>query len=279
MDRRLRSGAGARNLGLTEAAPVNFGDDPFQHRRVLYINALLRNTPSYCNRLQNSLVNTKKKAGPAEVLLALMESRGPRTAPELARLTGVPQPTIWRILKGESRDPETGTLEKLAKHYRITVAQLRGETALNQISEPTYNVDPGPDVHAINLISWVQAGKPQPVSDPHRAGEGEKPIYTSRRVGPNAYALRIRGDSMENPNGMPTFPHGCVIVVDPDKPARPGSFVVVRLEGSEEATFKQFVEDAGQKFLKPLNPRYPLLQLKEKATLCGTWVQTIIDSD
>lgn len=43
----------------------------------------------------------------------------------LASETGVPQPTIFRILTGESNDPRTKTLQPLAMHFGITVADLR----------------------------------------------------------------------------------------------------------------------------------------------------------
>lgn len=222
----------------------------------------------------------RKPLAVAEVLKMLMEQRGIHSTAALARRTGVPQPTIYRILKGESQDPETATLRKLSTFFKVTVAQLRGESTLSaQQPAGTYNVEEGPDIHAVHVISWVQAGRSQPVADPHPPGEGEKTLYVSKKLGDHAYALRIRGDSMENPQGKPTFPDGCVIVVDPDKHAASGSFVVVRLDDTEEATFKQLVEDAGQRYLKPLNPRYPMIPIDGNATLCGTWVQTIIDSD
>ena len=85
---------------------------------------------------------------------------------------------------------------------------------------------------------------------------------------------------MENSaGGRPTFPDGALIVVDPDKAADIGCFVVVRFEDHEEATFKQLVEDAGRRYLKPLNARYPMVPINGSATLCGTWVQTIIDAE
>lgn len=43
----------------------------------------------------------------------------------LASETGVPQPTIFRILTGESNDPRTKTLQPLANHFGVTVAELR----------------------------------------------------------------------------------------------------------------------------------------------------------
>jgi len=132
----------------------------------------------------------------------------------------------------------------------------------------------------VPLISWVQAGRFEPASDPYPLDQGEKLIYTSKKVGARAYALKIRGDSMENPGSGHTFPDGCIIIVDPDRPAGVGSFVVVRFDDSGgEVTFKQLVEDAGKRYLKPLNPRYPMIPIGDNAMLCGTWVQTIIDGN
>jgi transcriptional regulator with XRE-family HTH domain len=55
---------------------------------------------------------------------------------ELARQTGVPQPTINRILKGESKDPRTGTLDRLSKFFGITASEMRGEQVLITTEEP-----------------------------------------------------------------------------------------------------------------------------------------------
>jgi transcriptional regulator with XRE-family HTH domain len=43
----------------------------------------------------------------------------------LADKTGVPQPTINRILRGQSRDPRDSTLEPIAKFFRVSVEALR----------------------------------------------------------------------------------------------------------------------------------------------------------
>lgn len=49
-----------------------------------------------------------------------------RTNPyELQKSTGVPQPTIHRILTGESTDPRTKTLQPLADFFQVSVADLR----------------------------------------------------------------------------------------------------------------------------------------------------------
>jgi transcriptional regulator with XRE-family HTH domain len=44
---------------------------------------------------------------------------------ELARRTGVPQPTIHRVLSGRVADPRDGTLRPLATFFGVSVEQLR----------------------------------------------------------------------------------------------------------------------------------------------------------
>ncbi len=153
--------------------------------------------------------------------------------------------------------------------------QLRGGAA--EGAEVT--LQPGPEVFAVPLISWVTAGQWSEIVDNYRPGQGEKPVYTTRKAGPRAYALRVVGDSMENPNGRPTYPQGSIIIVDPDREALHGSAVIVRLDDSEQVTFKQLVVEGGIRYLKPLNPRYPIMKVDRKATFCGVVVQTIIDED
>jgi len=182
----------------------------------------------------------------------------------------------------DGTQPEMNRLAILARAYRTTIDQLLGSMPVLRQNSSEYiagNTERGPELGTVPLISWVQAGHFGPGSDPYPVGGGQKLIYTSKKVGPRAYALKIRGDSMENPGSGHTFPDGCIIIVDPDKAADVGSFVVVRFDDVGEATFKQLVEDAGRRFLKPLNPRYPMIPIDDNATLCGTWVQTIIDGN
>jgi transcriptional regulator with XRE-family HTH domain len=63
-------------------------------------------------------------------ILRLFMSKHGESAGQLASRAGVTQPTLWRILNGESADPKTETLRKIAHAYGITVTQLRGEEPL-----------------------------------------------------------------------------------------------------------------------------------------------------
>jgi SOS-response transcriptional repressor LexA len=109
--------------------------------------------------------------------------------------------------------------------------------------------------------------------DNFHPGQADEWAETTVPIHQHTYALRVRGDSMTNPNGDPTFPDGCIIVVEPDAIDTPdklvGSLVIVRRHGDDEATFKKLVRDGGKFLLRPLNPQYPMLELEEGDTLCG----------
>lgn len=55
----------------------------------------------------------------------LMQKHGIENPTRLAKVSGVPQPTIKRILDGTSTDPRTDTLQSLADVFNVTVEYLR----------------------------------------------------------------------------------------------------------------------------------------------------------
>jgi SOS-response transcriptional repressor LexA len=195
------------------------------------------------------------------------------TQAELAKAAGVTQQSIQQLEQGLHKSSRA--LVHMAEALSVRPAWLaKGQ------GEMRASTARGPDVTgSVPLISWVAAGRWSEIVDEYPLGEGEKPVYTTKDVGPNAFALRVRGDSMENPRGKPTYPEGSIIIVDPAKVPKSGDRVVVRLEETQEATFKVYREDAGKKWLFALNPQYMPIEINGNATICGVVVQTIIDED
>lgn len=122
------------------------------------------------------------------------------------------------------------------------------------------------------LISFTQAGHWAEVIDPYQPGVSDEWIKTTAKVSQRAYALRIRGDSME-----PAITDGSIIIVDPSREPKNGQIVVVRQNHDTEATVKRLVLDGGNSYLKPDNPRYPIMQMAEDAVFCGVAVQVMRD--
>ena len=82
-----------------------------------------------------------------------------------------------------------------------------------------------------------------------------------------AFALHIVGDSMK-----PTIPRGSVVIVDPSTEAT-SRVVMVRQNGDSEATIKRLVIEGGVRYLKPDNPRYPIMEMRADAIICGVAVK------
>lgn len=215
-------------------------------------------------------------------LTLLLKEQFDSTQAKLAALMDCEASLVSRLLTGRQN---IGT--RMARSIETKVGrpenwmdspQLSGQSSLAQQMTGKYNVVDGPPLQmAVPLISWVQAGQWEAVIDNLHAGDAEKWIHTTAHVGPHAYALRVVGDSMTNPSGAPSFPEGTIIILDPERPSDTGKFVVVRQKQGEECTFKQLVRDAGRWYLKPLNPRYPLLELADDAAVVGVLAQAILE--
>ena len=116
------------------------------------------------------------------------------------------------------------------------------------------------DVRQVPLISFVQAGLWREAVDSHAPGAGDRYLLTETPLGPHAFALTVRGDSMQ-----PEFREGDTIIVDPDINPLPGDFVVAKNDDNE-ATFKKFrprgINEDGQTVIElvPLNEDFPRLR-------------------
>lgn len=130
----------------------------------------------------------------------------------------------------------------------------------------------GPELKGkVPLISWVQAGSWTEISNAYEPGSAETYYYCPVPHGPNTFALKVRGSSMENPHGRRSFYDGDIIFIDPDKCADHNSLVVVKLDESNEATFKQLIVEGSEHYLKALNPAWPIpmQKINGASTICG----------
>lgn len=172
--------------------------------------------------------------------------------PVIAQVLGVD--SVWLATGKGRKEPQTNALsaDDPAK-YRGNISEkipLRGR---------------------VPLISLVAAGNWSESVDNFQIGDAEQWIATTVTVKRHTYALRVEGDSME-----PKFPHGAIIIVEPEDEPRNGSYVIVR-QNDSDATFKQLVIDGGNTYLKPLNDRYPIMQMRADAVICGVVKQMVMD--
>ena len=179
---------------------------------------------------------------------------------ELGKFCGVSDVAVGYWEK-DINTPGGEALSKLAKFFNTSIdyilygAEFEGKLVTNMRRVP--------------VISWVQAGQFTECRAAEVFSEVEKWVDTSLKIGDNSFALEVKGDSMTNPNGLPTIPEGATVIVDPDAEPRQGNIVIARLDGTNEATVKKLVIDGPQKFLVPLNPRYPNIPINGNCLIIG----------
>lgn len=137
----------------------------------------------------------------------------------LAMKSGVPQPTIFRILSGESKEPRRNTVEKLARALAVSVDWIYGGVPrVLAASEPPSNgyavTTQSVDVALMNATGSMGLGALQPEQETiidvlhlsPRWVRANLPGITSTS---NLAALTALGQSME-----PTFRDGDILIVD-----------------------------------------------------------------
>lgn len=217
----------------------------------------------------------------AQRLKWVREQRG-LTQTQLANRTGKPpvvnQPDISKIERGETLRP-TGILA-LARALECNADwldtgdgewQARPPLFAGEGATADYNVEVMTTKGGVPLISWVQAGTWNDVVDPFQPGIADDWIPCPVKHGPRTYCLIVRGDSMHNPDGKPSYEDGDVIFVDPDDEVRHKDRSIVRLEDDQQVTFKQYMEEGVRRYLKALNPEWKprYIEIDTNATICG----------
>lgn len=128
--------------------------------------------------------------------------------------------------------------------------------------------------HRYPVVSEVQAGWFAECVVPYPPGMEERHETSDYAAKGAAFWLEVTGDSMTAPSGArPSIPEGTFVLVDTGIEATPGKLVVAQLDESNEATFKKLVIDGGQKYLKPLNPAYPLIPINGNCRIIGVAVE------
>lgn len=187
---------------------------------------------------------------------------------QLGRRAGVPQPTINRILSGESSSPRRPTVEKIAKALKVSPDWLMFGTGEDKF-DSNVEAATGPSrYYEYPEISWVQAGVAAEAMDLFSVGDFEAMHPSDAWAGPNGFWLKVKGPSMTSSNGM-SFSEGMLILVAPGGDVESGQYVVAKLIDTNEATFKQFIWDSGKAYLKPLNPAFPTVEVDNTWSVVG----------
>jgi SOS-response transcriptional repressor LexA len=189
----------------------------------------------------------------------------------LAEAVGVSSVYISQVLRGV-RIPKDGILVKLSEALELPPGQVLKLAHYEKAPESARkflefqppgkglpgakrfdNVGPwelGPGKQ-IPVLGWVQAGKFAPSATGDIGPLNADDFVYSDTKGRNLFALEVKNDSME-----PLFHSGDLLIVNPNLKAKSGDYVIVRVKGEGEVTFKKLLIKERHIILKPLNLKY-----------------------
>lgn len=196
------------------------------------------------------------------------------TQAELAERMGIAQATIARYLT-KTREPSIDTIAQIMKCVKIENMTLTSDGKIDYPDEVVANIAPI-DIqptyqNSFPVLSAVQAGQWTEACEPYTLNEIDEWYETTVRTSQRCFWLRVQGDSMTSPVGT-SIPEGMLVLVDTEREHENGSLVVAKLTDVNEATFKKFIRDSGQEYLKPLNPNYTMLPINGNCRIIGVAV-------
>lgn len=197
----------------------------------------------------------------------------------LGDLMDISQGAVGHYLNGRNA-LNLEAAKRFAKHLKCRIGDFsqRLQKDLEQYAftlqeHPGDNVEEAPNHYGTRkapIISSIQAGQFSSAVDIYPVGQGEDYEAVPAGASENSFWMRVKGFSMiSSIPGSDSFPPGTLIHVDPERQWEYGDFVVAKLDESEEATFKQIVEDAGRKYLTPLNDSYDKIQINGNCRIVG----------
>ena len=177
--------------------------------------------------------------------------------------------------EGDITRPSLDHLQMAAETLGVWLSWLTSGDDAPPSHQPPFS-PAQPDRRRVPVIDFVHAGKWDQIGDPYEPGGGMDFIGTDLALGPRAFALVIRGESM-----LPEFHEGDKIVIDPEIAPQPGDLVIAKLDVDDEATFKKYrprgVDSTGAPVIElvPLNDDWPTLTITadKPGRILGTMVE------
>lgn len=192
------------------------------------------------------------------------------TQKQLADRVGISQTAVHKLESGGTRASRSTISIALACGVDpIWLDTSRGEMSLG--GPPGVQGAKGaeglrtPVIARIPVITWEEAKAYTPeTAESHQPENVKAWIPVAPRISSAAYALQVPDDSME-----PEFKEGEIIIVDPTVKAEHNCFVVARDGQDSRVSLKQLIAHGAKQYMKPLNSRYPLIEVLGELLVSG----------
>jgi SOS-response transcriptional repressor LexA len=212
------------------------------------------------------MINASFNETKRQNLIRLMKEKNLKSI-DLANLIERDPPYIHSILKPPGEKGSRGIGSKI----------LKALCAKLEVSEDEFYIGmgipvPEKQLQPIPVISWVHAGEFAECENiwPIGVSGVEDPVFSYVKTGPNAFGLRVQGDSM-----FPRFMPGDIAIVDPSVRCDNGSPCVVSVNG--EVQLRLFWDKETEILLKSMNDKYPEIIIKKDSKVDFRVIGKVVD--
>jgi len=201
---------------------------------------------------------------PSSVLRYLMQDIGSLSEGELSRRTGVPQPTIHRILSGMTPNPRMESIEPLAEFFNVSSDQMLGRIPLPKDRVSGSFAATMATKKVVPLLSWMEVAYwPDIVKHPDFK-IGREWVTSESGIKGSAFAVKVKSSDY-----LPDFRAGTTIVVDYSRKPKEGDFILGVMKGKKVAVLGQFMIERSREVLLDLSKNETVLVIGKNVSLCG----------
>ena len=223
--------------------------------------------------MENKKSLTTEQLEDAKRLKALYESKKKElgiTQYSIADELGITQGAVGHYLNGRNA-LNVEVASGFARLLQVSIADFSQSIAA-KVAEQAESLKSDANVR-YPVLSSIQAGSWCEACEPYTIKDIDVWLESDAHIQGNAFWLKVEGDSMTAPVGL-SIPEGTFVLFDTGREAINGSLVIAKLSDSNEATFKKLIIDGGNKYLKGLNPAWPLVPINGNCKIIGVAIET-----
>lgn len=231
--------------------------------------------------MENKKNLTATQLEDAKRLKALYESKKKQlgiTQYTIADEMGISQGAVGHYLNGRI-GLNVPTVTAFARILNAQVSEI-SPTLAAEVGRYAATVDPNVSGYRpynpgkkYPVLSKVQAGAWAEACEAYTLKDIDLWLESDAHIQGDAFWLEVEGDSMTAPAGL-SIPEGTFVLFDTGRDAINNSLVIAKLSDSNEATFKRLIIDGSQKYLKGLNPAWPMTPVNGNCRIIGVGVET-----
>jgi SOS-response transcriptional repressor LexA len=192
---------------------------------------------------------------------------------KLAEHMGITKGAVSHWLNGR-REPSLGEIAKILQYLGKQKFSV-GAGGLIIIDGDVENASSCRVRAKYPVISHVTAASWNTATEAQLQKVANQWLESNAHIRGTAFWLQVDGDSMAAPTGL-TIAEGTFVLFDTGHIPVNGSLVIAKPSESDGVTFKKLVIDGGMKYLKALNPQWPLIPIDRNCPIIGVAIETKI---